>query len=136
MEECECMKGKTNLLLFGSVIVILLAVALVAILNKTAPASSSTDVRARAGTQYALKLVGIVNTVNEAKGTLTVSNVQFADSNRSGDPQNFGDWAVTAPGGFNFASVSPGSIVTIGVDAATFNVARHALTALTLTPGK
>lgn len=128
------MKNKTNLILFGSVILILLAVALVAILDKTAPTSSSTDVRARAGTQNTLKLVGVVNAVNETKGTVQVTGVQFADTNRSGAPQDLGDWTVTAPAAFNFASVSPGTAVTIGIDAATFNISSHAVAALTLTP--
>jgi hypothetical protein len=129
------MKNKTNLFLFGSVILILLAVALVAILDKTAPTGSSTDVRARAGTQTVLKLVGVVNTVNETNGTVQVTGVQFADANRAGEPQNLGDWIVTAPAAFNFASVSPGTAVTIGIDANTFNIASHAVTAITLTPG-
>ncbi len=130
------MKNKSNLFLFGSIILILLAMALIAILNKTtAPTSSSTDVRARAGTQYTLKLIGVVNTVNETKGTIDVTGVQFADINRAGAPKNLGDWTVTAPATFNFSSVSPGSAVTIGVDASTFNVASHAVTAITLTAG-
>ena len=129
------MKSKANLFLFGSVILIILAVALVAILNKSTPAASSTDVRTRAGTQYTLKLTGVVNAVNEAKGTIEVTGVQFADSNRAGEPQNLGDWTVTAPAAFNFASVPPGTTVTIGVNATTFNVASHIMTAITLTPG-
>jgi hypothetical protein len=129
------MKNKTNLFIFGSLILILLAVALVAILDKTAPAGSSNEVRTQAATQNTLKLNGIVNTVNGAKGTIQVINVQFATSNLAGAPKNLGDWTVTAPVGFNFASVSPGTAVTIGVVAPTFNVANHAVTAVTLTTG-
>lgn len=129
------MKNKTNLFLFGSVILILLAVALVAILNKSAPTGSSTDVRARAGTQNTLKLVAVVNSADEAKGTILVTGVQFADANRAGEPKDLGDWTVMAPEGFNFASVSPGMTVTIGVDPSTFNITSHALTAVTLTAG-
>jgi len=129
------MKSKANLFLFGSVIIILLAVALVAILNKSTPSGSSTDVRARAGTPNTLKLVGIVNAVNEAKGTVQVTSIQFADTNRAGAPKNLGNWSVTAPAAFNFASVAPGIAVTIGVAASTFNVANHAVTAITLTAG-
>ncbi len=127
------MKNKTNVFIFGSLILILMAVALVAILDKSTPAGSSNDVRAQAGTQNTLKLTGIVNTVNETKGTIQVINVQFAASNLAGAPQNLGDWTVTAPVDFNFSSVSPGKTVTVGVVASTFNVASHALTAVTLT---
>lgn len=128
------MKSKANLFPFGSVILILLAAALVAILAKTAPTGSSSDVRARAGTKNTLNLVGVVDSVNETKGTILVTGVQFADANRAGAPQNFGDWTVTAPAAFNFASISPGSTVTIGIDANTFNIASRAVTAVTLTP--
>lgn len=136
MEKCKGeMKNKTYLFIFGSIILILLGVALVAIIGKAVPAGSSSDIRARAGTQNALKLVGVVASMDEAKGTVRVAGVQFAADNRSGNAQNLGDWTVTAPPAFNFASVSPGMTVTIGVEAATFNVASHAVTALTLTPG-
>ena len=127
------MKSKTNVFLFGSVILIILAIALVAILDRTAKTSSTTDARARAATQYTLKFIGVVSTVNEAKGTIDVSNVQFADINRVGVPQNLGNWTVTAPATFNFASVSPGKNVTIGVNANTFNIASHAVTAVSIT---
>jgi len=94
---------------------------------------SPADMRARAGTQYTLKLNGVINTIDQAKGTIMVTNVQFADTNRSGVPQNLGAWTVTAPASFDFASVSTGMTITIGVDANTFNVANHIVTATTLT---
>lgn len=129
------MKSKANLFLFGSVLLIFMGMAIVAILNKNTGNGSSTDVRARAGSTYSLKLIGTVTEVNEAKGTITAANVYFADTNRSGQQQNLGNWTITAPSTFNFASVSPGVNVTIGIAASTFNVASHALTALTLTAG-
>lgn len=128
------MKNKTAMLLLGSLAFILLGMALVAVLNRTAP-GSSTDVRARAGTQNTLKLVGLVNSVSEPQGTFEVADVQFADTSRSGDAKSFGTWIVTAPPAFNFATIFPGSYVTIGVDASTFNVMSRAVNALTVTPG-
>jgi hypothetical protein len=137
MEKCEVeMKNKTYLVFVGSFVLILLTVALVAIIGKAVPAGSSSDIRARAGTQNALKFVGVVTSVDEAKGTLQVTGVQLADTSRSGEAQNYGNWTVTAPPAFNFASVSPGMTITIGVEPTTFNVPSHAVTALTLTPGK
>lgn len=129
------MKSKANLFLFGSVLLIFMGMAIVAILNRNTGSASSTDVRARAANTYTLKLKGTVTEVNEAKGTIAASNVYFDDTNRSGEQQNLGNWTVTAPPTFNFASVSPGVTITIGVAASTFNVASHALTALTLTAG-
>ena len=130
------MKSKANLFLFGSIIVILLAIGFVAVLGNAKPSGPSTDVRARAGNQSALQLVGIVNSVNEDKGAIGVTAVQFANSDRSGEPQNLGDWTVTVPSAFNFASVSQGTAVTIGVAATTFNISSHEVTAITLTAGK
>jgi len=126
-----------NLLLVGSVVLILLAVALVAVLDKTSTSSSSTnDVRARAATKTALALTGVVASVDDTKGTLQVNNVQFTDSSRAGTAQNYGTWVVSAPAGFNFASVSPGTTITIGVDAATFQITKHSMNALTIVPAK
>ncbi|MCX6792049.1 MAG: hypothetical protein NT149_03360 [Candidatus Gottesmanbacteria bacterium] len=129
------MKNKTYLFIFGSIILILLGVALVAIIGKAVPAGSSSDIRARAGTQNALEFVGVVASVDEGKGTISVTGVQLADTSRSGDAQNLGDWTVTAPPAFNFASISQGMTVTIGVEASTFDIASHAVMATTLTPG-
>lgn len=126
-----------NLLLLGSVIFILLAVALVAILDRTGSSSGSSDVRARASATNALQLNGTVNSVDEIQGTLLVDNVYLADESRSADAQNLGSWIVTAPpGGFNFASVSPGQSVKIGIDAKTFLVESRTVTAFTITPVK
>jgi hypothetical protein len=129
------MKNKTYLVFVGSFILILLTVALIALLGKAVPAGSSSDIRARAGTQNALKFVGVVASVDEAKGTLQVTGIQLAETSRSGDAQNYGDWTVTAPPAFNFASVSPGTIVTIGVEPSTFDISSHVVSATTLTPG-
>lgn len=123
-----------NHLLLGSVVFILLAVALVAILDKSSSNNNANDVRARAATVQALALTGTVSAVDATKGTVSVDNVAFANS--TGTPQNLGSWVVTAPGGFNFALVSAGSKVTIGVDASSFQVTSHTMTALTLVPAK
>jgi hypothetical protein len=129
------MKNKTYLVFIGCFILILLTIALIALLGNAVPMGSSSDIRARAGTQNALKFVGVVASVDDVKGTLQVAGVQLAETSRSGDAQNLGNWTVTAPPAFNFASVSPGMTVTIGVEASTFDIASHAVTATTLTPG-
>lgn len=122
--------------LVGSVVLILLGVALVAILGKSTPSGSSSDVRARATSKQALSVLGSVVAVDETKGSVQVENVQFADASRSGSTQNLGAWVITAPSGFNFASVSPGMRVTIGVDAPTFQVTTRTMTALTIVLAK
>lgn len=122
--------------LVGSVVLILLAVALVAILDKTPSTGSGNDVRARANAKQTLNLQGMVSTLDQTKGTLLVDNVQFADNSRAGVAQNLGSWTVTPPSDFNFASVTSGSLVLIGVDPTTFQVSTHTLTAITLVPSK
>jgi hypothetical protein len=59
----------------------------------------------------------------------------FADTSRSGDAKNFGNWTVTAPANFNFATVSIGMNIAIGVDSRTFLTTAHTLTALTIVRG-
>lgn len=119
-----------NIFLIASVALILLAMGVLTILNKTK--SSSTDVRARANSAQALKVIGTVIGVDEANGTVDIANVVFAEKSRSGEAQNLGAWRVTAPAGFNFASAPEGTSVTIGVDPKTFQVTGHTMTALTI----
>lgn len=121
-----------NLFLVTSVVVILLAVALVAVLDRSSSSQSSTDVRARASTANALKFEGFVTAVNETDGTIEVSNLQFAPESRSGAAKDLGTWTVTPPIDFNFSSVSEGTRVLIAVESSTFQVSSRALTALSL----
>lgn len=131
------MLAKTrNFLLFGSFAIIVLGVALVTILNKTqSTTSSDTDVRARAATVNALQVDATVVSVDAGKGTLAVSDLYFADTSRSGDAKNFGNWTVSAPANFDFTTVSTGMNVVIGVDSKTFLTTAHTLTAVSIAPG-
>lgn len=107
---------------------------MVSLLSRTGSSSSGVDVRARAGITKALQLTGTVASVDESKGTLVVDNAYLADESRSGEPKSLGSWTVTAPSEFNFASISPGQQVAIGIDSKTFLVEGHTVTALTITP--
>ena len=126
--------SKTNYFLFGSVVLILLAVALVAVLDKTSTSTSNTnDVRARAATANTLKLDGVVASIDEAKGTIVVSNVQFDSTNLVGQAKNLGEWNVMTPANFNMATVKQGTRVVIGVDPTTFSITSHQVSAVTIT---
>lgn len=127
---------KKNVLLLGSVLLIILAVALVSLLSKTGSSQTGTDVRARAAVTKALQLIATVASIDEEKGTLVVDDAYLSDKNRAGEPENLGTWTVTTPGTFNFASVFPGQQVIIGIDAATFLVESQTVTALTIVPVK
>ncbi len=128
-------KNQKNVLLLGSVGLIVLAIGFVAVLDRiSSPAPNTSDIRARAGITNMLKLNGTVDDVDEINGTLTVRDVYFADVSRSGEAKNLGTWTVAAPSGFNFASVAAGTPVVIGVDPKTFVVTSHTMIALTITP--
>jgi hypothetical protein len=129
------MKRK-NLLLFGSLGLIFLAIALVAILNRFASPSASGDVRARAAITNTLQLEGTVRSTDEAKGTLILDNAYLADESRSGDPKSLGSWIVTVPAGFSLGSVFPGQTVLVGIDSKTLIAETRSVTALTVTPQK
>ncbi len=123
----------SNVLLLGSVLLIVLAIVVVAVIDRNGSGSGS-DIRARAGQVFTLKLTGVVNSIDETAGTITVSSVQFDSESRSGEAKDLGEWLITPPADFNYASVSPGTPVLIGVDAKTFQVTSHKLTAVTLVP--
>ncbi len=125
-----------NVWLLGSVGLIVIAIALVAILDKTSSTTTSqTDVRARAATANTLQFNGTVSSVNAGTGKIIVSDLYLASVSRSGDPTNLGVWTVTAPPNFDVTTISPGANIVIGIDASTFLATSHTLTAITLVPG-
>lgn len=131
------MFGNKNILLFGSIILIVLAIGLVAILDRTSsPTTSSGDVRARAATVKTLQVNGTITDIDENKGLLKVSDLYIADGSRAGDIKNLGNWTVTTPVNFSYGLISTGMKVTIGVDSSTFLVSKHTLTAVTIVPAK
>lgn len=130
------MKIKGNLLIFGSLLLIIFAVVIVSILNKNASPGAAADIRARAGNQNTLKYTATVASVSEAKGTINVTNLQLTDTSRSGEPQNLGDWTVFVPPNFNLSSAAPGTVIVMGLESSSMNVTSHEVTAITLTPGK
>jgi hypothetical protein len=132
--ERVMMKGK-NIFLLGSIVLIVLAIGLVALLDRIGSPSDSSDIRARAATINTLKLNGTVSKIDEAKGILTVDDVYFAEISRSGEAKHLGTWTVTAPGTFNISSTPPGTNIVIGVDPASFVITSHTMNALTITPG-
>ncbi len=131
------MFGNKNVLLFGSIVLIILAIGLVAILDRTgSPTTSSGDVRARAAAVKTLQVNGTITDVDENKGLIKVSDLYLADVSRTGETKNLGNWTVTTPVTFSFGTISPGMNVTIGVDGTTFLVSKHTLTAITIVPAK
>jgi hypothetical protein len=125
-----------NVFLFGSVILVVLAIPLVSLLGRMGSSDTSGDVRARASATNALQMNGTVNSVNETQGTILVDNVYLAEESRSGDAKGLGTWTVTVPAGFNLASVLPGQTILIGIDSKTLLAETHTVTALTINPAR
>lgn len=123
---------RKNLLLLGTLVFIILAAGLVSVLNRTNSKNTAGDVRARAATANSLELIGTVVSTDEAKSTLLLDTVYLADESRSGQAQNLGTWTVTAPAGFNLASVVEGQKIKVGVEAKSFSVEDHTVSALTI----
>ena len=126
-----------NMLLVGSLVLIVLAIGMVAILEKTTSKNdSTTDVRARAATVKSLQINATIESIDEISGAITVQNVYFADVSRSGDAKDMGTWIVTPPLSFSTVTLTPGMKVLIGVDSKTFLAAKRTLTATSITPIK
>lgn len=123
-----------NLLLLGILFFIILAAGLVSILNRTSSNSTAGDVRARAATANSLELMGTVVSTNDAKGTLLLDTVYLDDESRSGEPQNLGAWTITVPPGFNLASLIEGQKVKVSMEAKSFSVEDHTVSALSIIP--
>ena len=122
-----------NLLLVGSVVLIVLAIGMVAILDRTTTAKdASTDVRARAATTNTLKVNAIVESIDEAANTITVQNLFFDDSSRAGESKDMGAWIVTPPTTFDLSTLTEGTKITIGVDSKSFLAVKKTLTAITI----
>ncbi len=108
----------------GSVMFAILAVGFISLLGTTKQ-QSAADTRAKAGITATLKLMGTVASVDNAKGVLIVSGLQFIDQTGG----NLGTWTVTPPVGFSISSVSAGTKISLIVDPSTFLAASHTLTA-------
>lgn len=119
--------GRMNYFLFiGSIVLIFVAIGFVAILNQTSSTASSTDVRAKAGTLATIKVTGTVTAVSLKDRSFTVDNFAFADNDTG---KKLGRWVVTAPGGFNVATLSPGKVVTFIISPTTMKATTHTVTA-------
>ena len=128
---------KKNLLVFGSLGLIILGIVLASIIDRvTTSQSGSSDTRARAGAAKHLTANATVVSTDTQKRTLIVTDLYFTDESRTSEAKNLGSWIVTAPATFNLITVSPGTNLVIGLDAASFKVSNHTITAVSITPKK
>ena len=121
--------------ILAAVGLIIVGIVTTAIINavKNTNETSGTDIRARAAVTNTLKLSGTVSEVVDIEGMLIVSDVQFADTSRSGDAKNYGSWKVFVPTTFAISTATVGSPVTFTIDSKTFNVTTKSVVASQIT---
>lgn len=119
-------KNKSLLYIFGSIILIFAAIIVTALIQKTS-GPASEDIRARAGIKNTLRFTGIVVSIDTTRGTFVINNVQFENAAPGSTP--LGKWTVTPPPTFSLTSLFTGVNVTISVDASTFKITNHTVTA-------
>lgn len=121
-------KPTGTLLLFGSLGLIVAAIAITAVINRTnRNAAAPADIRAKAGVNATLKVIGIVTFVDNTNNSVTVDGLRFSDSKDTGT--SLGSWVVTPPTSYNLSLLTPGAHVTITLDPTSFLVANHTLSA-------
>lgn len=134
------MNKKPNGLIYiiSAVGLIVIGIVTVSIINavKNTNQSGGTDIRARAAVTNTLKLTGTVSEVVDVEGMIIVSNVQFADTSRSGAAKDYGTWKVIAPTNFAMGTATVGSPITFTIDAKSFNVSSKSVSASVITVGK
>ena len=121
---------------FGSVILIVAAIVVTAILNRTT-SEKPQDVRARASVTSLMRMTAIVETIDETKGVIVVNGLQFSGSTpegmQSAARNTGGSWNVSVSGSVNLSPISPGSRVELQVNPSSFNIADRTLTAAAIT---
>lgn len=108
---------KTNplLLLLGSIGLILLAVAMTTLIDRTQNKDTSADVRARAANS-GVEFVGTVLNTDP----FTVENLQFAGATNTG--KSLGTFEILLPAAVNGGAFQPGQKVLVIGNAQTFKV--------------
>jgi hypothetical protein len=124
--------GRSNLLLLGSLVLIILGIALASLVNRFTSPGSESDIRAHAAAANRLKIYATVAIVNTEENTIGVSDIYFTEDSRSGEAKNLGSWNVTIPSDFRLTTVNPGSKIVIEVDPLAFNIAGHIIKATSI----
>lgn len=119
-----------NALLVGPLILVVVAIAVTAILDRTKQAdTSSGDVRTRASATGTLSMTATVASVDQTKGTIMVDNLQFDNKNGGSTGNSLGTWTVTAPPNIHLNSLFPGTKISLIVNPSTFLATTNTLTA-------
>lgn len=119
------MKKKPDSLIYIMALAGLIVVAIIttSIIGAVKNNNGTADIRAKAGVVNTLKLIGTVESLDDATRTLTVLDVQFSPESRSGKAVNYGTWKVIAPAAFDIFSAVPGAKINFTVNSDSFDVA-------------
>ena len=112
---------RTMLYITISIVLLLLAIAATSLINNRP--SSEEDIRAKASLQTGLTYEPMVNSVDASTGTLVVENLKPTDNGMALS----GTWNVTVPSGTSLAGLSAGTTVQITIDSKTFNIQNHTM---------
>lgn len=119
-----------NALLVGPLILVVAAIAVTAILDRTKQADTATaDIRTRASATGSLSMTATVASVDQIKGTMKVDNLRFDNKNGGATGNSLGTWTVTAPSAANLNALFPGTNVVLIVNPSTFLTTTNTLTA-------
>ncbi|MBI4066673.1 hypothetical protein HY411_03070 [Candidatus Gottesmanbacteria bacterium] len=125
---------------FGSVILIVTAIAATSVLNRTTNTANSQDVRARASVTSLMRLTAVITSFDENEKVVVVNGLQFTGSTPKGledlARNTAGEWRVTVSGNVNLSNLNPGSRVELQVNPSSFNIAERTLTAAAITQTK
>lgn len=119
-----------NALLVGPLILVVAAIAVTAILDRTKQADTAFgDIRTRASATGSLSMTATVASVDQVKGTIKVDNLRFDNKNGGSTDNSLGIWTVTAPAGTNLNTLFPENKVVMIVNPSTFLTTTNTLTA-------
>lgn len=119
---------------FGSVILIVTAIAATAILNRTSNTATSQDVRARASVTSLMRMNAVVTSVDEGKGIVVVNGLKFSGKAPESLARNTaGEWQAHVAENVPIANLRPGARVELQVNPTSFNIAGHSLTIQAIT---
>jgi len=112
---------RTMLYITVSIILLLVAIAATSLINSRP--SSEGDIRAKASLQTGLTYEAMVNSVDSSAGTMVVENLKPTDNGMA----LTGTWNVTISSDTSLAGVSAGATVLITIDSKTFDIQNHTM---------
>lgn len=120
--------GKNSSWLYiGSVLLVIVAIAVTAVLDRNK--NQQEDIRAKASVTTGQAATAIVSSVNESSGTLLVTSLIIGSLSDNTKPNQL-TWTITVPGNFNTGSVGQGSRVSLKLIPSTVNIQLRSATAL------